>query len=195
MGSPDAAAWVSAGAAIGQALLSVGTIVAATWIATRQERVAARIRESDRKEAKEDALVAARDHAIELAHGLIAWDTSLDIWRAAIDEGNGRFRWGNVSRLAEDPNGLNIPEPVLRLAGQYRVLGPATEAVQNAVVARDDLKLARPRAVQLWKQKELHGEGGVSDDDIVPIFDAIERYCKSVKEAREAVVRLRDRRI
>lgn len=193
MTSSDAVAWVSAGAAIGQAIFSVGAIVAATWIATRQERVAARIRESDRLEAKAEALVVARDHAIEMAHGLVAWDKSLDIWRIAFEQGDGAFKWGNISRLAEDPNGLNVPEPVLRLIGRFRVLGPATQAVQNAVVARDDLKLLQPQARQLWSRNAHQGPRSVASEDVDPLYEAIERYCSTVRQARIAVLALRDR--
>jgi hypothetical protein len=196
MTSSDDAAWLSAFAAVGQAVFSVGAIAAAAWIAGRQERTAAMVRGEEAEGRKiaealataadeRGSYIAARDNAIVIASSLATWNEAFVGWRSAFDNDELAAKWVALRSIVDRTVPLDLPPPIARLAGNLRVLGMAAENVQRVVVKRDVLDFKRKAIAEATAHETKSGNFNEALRD--SLFAHVKEFAFAVDKANTTI--------
>jgi len=176
------AAWVQAYAAIAQAILSVGAIIAAIIISRSESDRAERVREDDRQ-------TEAKDLALLCRTSFLAWKRYAEEQLKAIErEGMAGVLF--IVFLADPDRTLRAPGSITQYSGAYRRFGAAAPSIQAAVLATDRLYDHRDSAVNI--SLAMAAQQDFSAEEYERVLESGRIAIKAIVEACKQVEALLD---
>jgi len=176
------AAWVQAYAAIAQAILSVGAIIAAIIISRNESSRAEKARLEERQ-------TEAKDIALLCRTSFIAWKRYASDQLRAIDH-EGMAGLPFIAFLASPDQTLRPPGKIYQYNGEYRRFGSASDSIQAAVLATDRLYDLRDSAVII--SLAMAAQQQIDQDEYQRILDAGRAAIREIVAACDQVELLLD---